>query len=206
MLAITFMRLLVAAAPLALASPFTFQPNQVQAIGTLASKEQSIAITSSATTPTTARATATAASTAALQPPQESHHLEELRGISPAPEPAPVPRDDGFAASIAATTTAAAAVTAVTTAKSVAEQVAAAQTTAPPSDDPEADAELAREGYSQTTYYSCEAFATTTHCGWHVPVVHVAEAAGRRAGGGAAAAAAGAAGAAVMAWAVGVAV
>lgn len=175
MLAITFMPLLMAAIPLASANPFTFPSNQGQPKDTLAT----ITITSPATTSataTTTTATAMATPTPATRRPKETQPLEL--------------RDGGFAASIGT------AAGATTTALLAADQ---AQTTAAPSDDPEADSDLAREGYSQTTYYSCEAFATTTHCGWHVPVVHLAAAGRLRAAG--AAAAMGAAGVGMLvAW------
>lgn len=50
-----------------------------------------------------------------------------------------------------------------------------AQTTpAPPASDPDVASALAEEGYSQVTYYTClTQGATSTHCGWHVPVVKV---------------------------------
>lgn len=68
------------------------------------------------------------------------------------------------------------AVTPTTTMAQV-QAVAAQATEAPPANVPEADADLARLGYSQTTYYACETFARATHCGWHVPVVEVSGAA-----------------------------
>lgn len=60
--------------------------------------------------------------------------------------------------------------------------VAALATDAPPADVPEADSDLARQGYSQVTYYACETFARATHCGWHVPVVEVSGAERRGSG------------------------
>ncbi|KAJ4396398.1 hypothetical protein N0V93_000617 [Gnomoniopsis smithogilvyi] len=163
MLAITFMPLLMAAIPLASASPFTFLANQGQPKGTMAAIwVQTITVTSPATTATTP----TAKPTPATQRPKETQVLEL--------------RDGGFAASLG---TASSDDAAATTAALAVEQ---AQTTAKPTDDPEADSDLAREGYSQVTYYTCEAFATTTHCGWHVPVVHVSGAERLRLGGAAA--------------------
>lgn len=49
---------------------------------------------------------------------------------------------------------------------------ATAAPSAPPAEDPQAEAELAAQGYAQVTYYSCVAYAESTHCGWHEEVVH----------------------------------
>ncbi|KAJ4422757.1 hypothetical protein N0V82_002536 [Gnomoniopsis sp. IMI 355080] len=168
MLAITFIPLLMAAIPLASASPFTFPANQGQPKGTMAAtRVQIITVTSPATTAAT---TPTAIPTPGAQRPKETQAALELRDD-----------DGGFAASVGGSGGTAASAT--TAAVLAADQ---AQTTAKPTDDPEADADLAREGYSQVTYYTCEAFATTTHCGWHVPVVHASEAGTLRAVGAAA--------------------
>lgn len=75
------------------------------------------------------------------------------------------------------TTTPAAAIAAATEepANNKVEAAAAAATTAPsapPAEDPEVDADLAAQGYAQVTYYSCVAYAKSTHCGWHEEVVH----------------------------------
>ncbi|KAM0326126.1 hypothetical protein ACHAQA_006719 [Verticillium albo-atrum] len=47
---------------------------------------------------------------------------------------------------------------------------------ADPATTPRATADLAEHGLRQTTYYSCATYATTTHCGWHRPLVPVAAA------------------------------
>lgn len=163
MLANTFIPLLLAAAPLTSASPFTFLANQRQPKGTLtaATRAETITITSPATTATSLAAIPFPAT----KRPKETNSplLLELR-------------DSGFAASLGSDADDADATAATATATTAAAAVAAedqAQVTAKPTDDPEADADLAEKGYSQVTYYTCEAFATTTHCGWHVPVVHV---------------------------------
>ncbi|RDA87809.1 hypothetical protein CP532_2467 [Ophiocordyceps camponoti-leonardi (nom. inval.)] len=41
---------------------------------------------------------------------------------------------------------------------------------------PDQDAALARQGYRQETFYSCNTIGTSTHCGWHVPIVRAAAA------------------------------
>lgn len=70
-----------------------------------------------------------------------------------------------------------AAETSTTTAK------AATTTPAPPKHNPAVASALAQQGYSQETYYECKTYAaTSTHCGWHVPVVYVGDG-GARAGG-----------------------
>lgn len=49
----------------------------------------------------------------------------------------------------------------------------------PPTNNPAVASALAQQGYSQETYYSCKTYAaTSTHCGWHVPVVYVGGASG----------------------------
>lgn len=165
MLAITLMPLLLAAAPLASASPFTFLANQrQQPKGTLAAATWAEIIT--VTSPATTATTPTAIPSPVTKRPKETNSpLVELRDGTFAASLGSDDNDDDDTAATAATAT-----TAPTAAVLAADQ---AQTTAKPTDDPEADADLAREGYSQVTYYTCEAFATTTHCGWHVPVVHV---------------------------------
>lgn len=166
MLAITFIPLLLAAAPLASASPFTFLASQRQPKGTLtpATRAETITVTSPATitTPTTP----TAIPSPATKRPKETNSPLLLLEL----------RDGGFAASLGSDADAADATAATATASTEPAVVAAedqAQVTAKPTDDPETDADLAEKGYSQVTYYTCEAFATTTHCGWHVPVVRV---------------------------------
>lgn len=61
---------------------------------------------------------------------------------------------------------------------------AATTTPAPPKHNPAVASALAQQGYSQETYYECKTYAaaTSTHCGWHVPVVYVGDG-GARAGG-----------------------
>lgn len=169
MLAITLLPLLLAAAPLASASPFTFLANQrrQQPKDTLAAATwaEIITVTSPATTATTPPAATAIPSPITKRPKETNSPLLELRdGTFAASVGSDNDNDDDEATG-----------TATTTANAAAAVLAAnqAQTTAKPTDDPEADADLAQEGYSQVTFYTCEAFATTTHCGWHVPVVHV---------------------------------
>lgn len=60
---------------------------------------------------------------------------------------------------------------------------AATTTPAPPKHNPAVASALAQQGYSQETYYECKTYAaTSTHCGWHVPVIYVGDG-GARAGG-----------------------
>ncbi|EEY16034.1 predicted protein [Verticillium alfalfae VaMs.102] len=49
---------------------------------------------------------------------------------------------------------------------------------ADPATTPRATADLAEHGLRQTTYYSCATYATTTHCGWHRPLIPVAASSG----------------------------
>ncbi|RDA92101.1 hypothetical protein CP533_6081 [Ophiocordyceps camponoti-saundersi (nom. inval.)] len=39
---------------------------------------------------------------------------------------------------------------------------------------PDQDTVLARQGFRQETYYSCNTVGSSTHCGWHVPIVRAA--------------------------------
>lgn len=60
----------------------------------------------------------------------------------------------------------------------------AATTPAPPKNNPAVAPALAQQGYSQETYYSCKTYAaTSTHCGWHVPVVYVGDGGAKAKGG-----------------------
>jgi hypothetical protein len=36
---------------------------------------------------------------------------------------------------------------------------------------PDQDAQLAKMGYSMTTFYTCDTVGGQEHCGWHVPVL-----------------------------------
>ncbi|KAH7041494.1 uncharacterized protein B0I36DRAFT_312924 [Microdochium trichocladiopsis] len=49
---------------------------------------------------------------------------------------------------------------------------AAAAVTTPPPQVPSFD-EAYGDEYMQTTYWSCNTFALTTHCGWHEPIIYI---------------------------------
>lgn len=97
-------------------------------------------------------------------------------GAPPQPDDIRVNAAAGFAVSSPSTSGPDATMT-TTTAQAVAAAAEAVATAAPPEEVPEADADLAAQGYTQVTYYACETFARATHCGWHVPVVHLSSAA-----------------------------
>lgn len=131
--------------------------------------------------------TAVALATGAANPPPLAPPAQ--KGPRPTQPPRPLPEFRVDEAGFAVSSAAAAAKTAspegddgnigagATQAVAAAAAAAAVTTDAPPADVPEADSDLARQGYSQTTYYACETFARATHCGWHVPVVQVGAAA-----------------------------
>lgn len=162
MLAIIFMPLLVVVAPMVSAGPLALPASptpdgQAEVVVTI-------------TNPATATTTVTPSS-----PEDDAPRRTQQPELRDAPQPPPQAqqRDAGFATSPATTTTTNSATEEHTRVGDHAAAAAAAKTTPRPTDDPEADSELAREGYSQTTYYACETYAVSTHCGWHVPVVHV---------------------------------
>lgn len=171
MLAIIFMPLLVVVAPMVSAGPLALPASPtpdlglVTSTGTDGQAEVVVTITNPATATTTI-----APSSPENDAPRRTQQ-PELRD-APQPPPQAQQRDAGFATSPATTTTTNSATEEHTRVGDHA-AAAAAKTTPRPSDDPEADSELAREGYSQTTYYACQTYAVSTHCGWHVPVVHV---------------------------------
>lgn len=47
---------------------------------------------------------------------------------------------------------------------------------AEPAASPRPTADLGEHGLTQVTYYSCATYATTTHCGWHRPLISTAAA------------------------------
>ncbi|KAL2758376.1 hypothetical protein ACRALDRAFT_1080233 [Sodiomyces alcalophilus JCM 7366] len=47
---------------------------------------------------------------------------------------------------------------------------------ADPAAAPRPTADLSEHGLTQVTYYSCATYPTTTHCGWHRPLISVAAA------------------------------
>lgn len=200
MLAITPLIPLLLAAAAVSASPFTFSRG-LAVVATPAAPTTSVTPTTIASVTGTPSDPAPPSSPAQEAPRRtQEPQAKELRDVQPAP--VPVPRDavadgGGFAISSAAaaaadpttptsTTLAAAAAAATLVAAQAQEAEAPAPTEAPPVDNPSVDGDLAREGYSQTTYYACERYAATTMCGWHEPVVYVgggAPAPGRGVGG-----------------------
>lgn len=150
--------LLLLASPLASASPFTLlphpRPQMASKVATANNNNHTIPlVTPASTAPTSSTAT----------PPQPAASM-----VGPQPQPLQLAVID-----LTATTTRTPTKAATTPTPATLEELAlAAQTTdAPPANDPDIEADLAREGYSQVTYYSCERYAATTMCGWHVPVV-----------------------------------
>lgn len=189
MLAITvFIPILLSVGPVAFASPLASSGGLVLHVDIL-TVSTTDGQTSTLTTPTTTAGMST------LPPGLEPPSSPRQEGPERTPQArAPQPRDDGgFAVSSTAETASGSASASVATLANTISGEAETQTRArakamttpaavaveaPPVDDPEADSELARQGYSQTTYYTCVTYAaTSTHCGWHVPVVHGAGAA-----------------------------
>ncbi|PSR85899.1 hypothetical protein BD289DRAFT_433250 [Coniella lustricola] len=192
MLAIDFIPLLFGLAQLASAGPLTRPASVDVTLATLTAAE-------SETTAATAFVKgATTISRPASSPPSEDKEagiqLLEQRDDSHA-SPQAQQRAE-FATSPASTTIAAAAAATSTTAavaaaaedsfnesaeeaiSSSTQDASTPATTAPPTDNQEVDADLAKEGYSEVTYYSCERYATATLCGWHEPVIYVGKTGG----------------------------
>lgn len=184
MLAIDFIPLLFGLAQLASASPLTRPASADVSLATLTVAESST--------------TAIAATTTTIQRPASSsneparNHAEQDQRDSEAPPQAQ--RRADFATSPASSTVAVAAATSTVTAAEDSFNDDSAQeaavttsktqdsvnpaTTAAPTDNSIVDADLAKEGYSELTYYSCEKYATATLCGWHEPVIYVGKTGG----------------------------